>query len=107
MAPRLVARAVSSARAHRGADAHTGARTSYRYCYHHKTHCSLCHYSPSSLYYINYYSTYYSDYYSDYYADYYSQAVDKMDLSLHPPGHWHAGGYAASPQWRDALQDNI
>ncbi len=35
-------------------------------CYYHRVdrHCSLCHFSPQSVYYQIYHATFYSDYYS-------------------------------------------
>jgi len=53
-------------------------------CYYSGAHCSLCHFSPESIYYQIYHSTYYSDWYSNYYADYYAEALMKLDAVQYP-----------------------
>lgn len=53
-------------------------------CFYEHLHCSLCHFSTSSMYYQIYHSAYYTDYYSNYYAEYYAQSLMLLDGEQYP-----------------------
>jgi hypothetical protein len=55
-------------------------------CYFFGQHCTLCHFSPDSMYYVSYHAAYYSDYYARYYTEFYGEAAAAVDRAMYPPG---------------------